>query len=258
MKNTFYLLLSGLLLLFAGCHEVTVGYLYTDEAKYPLNRMDIYNIPNRITELKGRLDAFKEQTVDLQNEYDRVNSIYLARQADLDEYNQEVVFPAQDSVDKILIKDTDMAKRAELEKRLEEVIRPHQEELVQIRDKAQAEVKAAEKAINDLADRLGIESPLIVQQEIDDLQSRLDYEIPWTTSLIQGVLGTEPLLYEIESVKGPDADAFLRYTGMMGGGRIYVKWDIDVPAGEYVVSVKVSNEGYIKVFEDAFTFVVSN
>lgn len=258
MKNTFYLLLSGLLLLFASCHEVTVGYLYTDEAKYPLNRMDIYNIPNRITELKGRLDAFKEQGAALQTEYDRLNENFKGRQSDLDKYNNDVVYPLRDSVEKIIDPIKEPVKHAELKKRLEEQIYPHQKELVKIRDDAQADLKKVEKAINDLADSLGIESPVIVQKEIDDLQSRLDYEIPWTTSLIQGVLGTEPLLYEVESVKGPDADTFLRYTGMMGGGRIYVKWDIDVPAGEYVVSVKVSNEGYTKVFEDAFTFVVSN
>lgn len=260
MKDRLYLILLGSLLLLAGCHDITVGYLYTDEGKYPLNKMEIYNIPARIEYLQGKLKEFDKQAGSLQAEYDRLNEIYLAKQAVFEEYKNTVVAPARDSIDKILVVGKDDQKIAEIEKRLEEVIRPHQKELQEAADAAQVELKAAETAINQLADRLGMASPVEVKKEIAELQERIEFGIPWSTSVIQGVKGTEPLIYEIEEVTGGSAEnaaLFRKYVSAAGGGRLYVSMDVDVPAGEYKVSVRVSNEGRTTVFPEAFTFVVT-
>ena len=42
----------------------------------------------------------------------------------------------------------------------------------------------------------------------------------------------------------------------MGGGIMFVAFDVEAPAGTYTVSVVVENEGQRAVLEDAFTFIL--
>ena len=103
------------------------------------------------------------------------------------------------------------------------------------------------------------DTPDNLEQKITDLQTQLAEDIPFTTSPISSVEGTEPLIYEIESVKGPTPEAvaeFSKYLGVMGGGTIWVKRDVVAPAGNYTVSLRITNEGRSKVVADAFTFIL--
>ena len=82
---------------------------------------------------------------------------------------------------------------------------------------------------------------------------------PWVSPKMQGVIGTNPLLFEIDEVKateGGNADMFRSLLKIRGGGRMEFPLISDIPAGRYFVSVRVYNEGYSNIVKDAFTFIV--
>lgn len=255
MRKVTYFLMWGFLFLFVGCHDITVGYLFSDEAVYPVNKMEIYNIPGKITELQDMLDRFNEEAAPLKAEYDRLNTILTDKTTELETYNKTIITPIEDSLKMASVSE---AKKQELELRLEQV-RPVYETMKAERDVAEQAAWNAQQAVNEKATSIGIASPVLVEKQIDDLENRILYKAPWTTSVIQGVLGTEPLMYEVADVKNEtpgNADQFRKYLKALGGGRLQVDQEVDVPAGEYIVSVRVSNEGRSKVLEEAFTFIV--
>lgn len=251
-------MIFGSILWLAGCHDVTVGYLFADEAEYSPNEMEITNIHERLAELKANLKIFTEKAGPLQDEYNRLNAEFLALQAEIDALNG-IINPKLDSINKILDPVKDALKITELKEQLETVYYPQQEELMPRYDEAQGKVHNAELKLQELADELGIESSTITAREITDLENRISYKVPWVTAKMIGIQGTEPLVYEIVEIKNESAEnavAFGNYLKIVGAGQMWVDQDFDVPAGRYVITVKVSNEGRSQVFTDAFTFVV--
>ncbi|MEG0795765.1 MAG: hypothetical protein RR397_04545 [Odoribacter sp.] len=86
-------------------------------------------------------------------------------------------------------------------------------------------------------------------------QVRIDNKSPWVTSPIEGILGTGPMYFFIDHVKvigKGDAAIFSKEVSMMGGGRLVFPFSYTSPQGLYAVSIRVENEGYSKVLEDAF------
>lgn len=258
MKIIFNLLIFGSVLLLTGCHDITVGYLFTDEAEYSPNELEITNIYVRLAELKANLKIFTEKAGPLQDEYNRLNAEFLALQTKMDSLNG-IINPKLDSIDRILDPVKDALKIEELEKQLATVYYPQRKELTARYDEAQGKVHNAELKLQKLADELGIKSSTITAGEITDLENRISYKVPWVTAEMIGIKGTEPLVYEIVEIKNESAEnaaAFGNYLKIVGAGQMWVDQDFDVPAGRYVITVKVSNEGRSKVFTDAFTFVV--
>ena len=92
---------------------------------------------------------------------------------------------------------------------------------------------------------------LTVRTVLDPVEDelRMANDANWVSPKIQGVLGTNPLIYELENVTA--TEVIVRGAGIMELP-LYTK----VPKGKYLVSVRVSNEGYSAVIEDAFTFIV--
>lgn len=84
----------------------------------------------------------------------------------------------------------------------------------------------------------------------------------WVSSEISGVLGTNPLIYSIEDVKvenGGDAELFKEQAWIIGGGRVYFpSKNIKTPNGTYILSIRVSNEGYSAVLEDILRVVITD
>lgn len=255
MRKVTYILILGYLLLFAACHDITVGYLFTDEAAYPVNKMEIYNITNKIAELQGLLDQFNEEAASLKADYDRLNAILTEKTNELETYSKTVITPIEDSLKMVSISED---KKKELENHLAEV-ELVAEAIKAEKDVAEQAVWDAQKKIDDKADSMGIDSPVLVAKQIAELENRVFYKAPWTTSVIQGVLGTEPLMYDVVDIKNENAEnaeKFRKYITAIGGGRLNVNQNVDVPAGEYIISIRVSNEGREKVLADAFTFIV--
>jgi hypothetical protein len=89
--------------------------------------------------------------------------------------------------------------------------------------------------------------------------TRLENDAPWVSLRIQGVLGTPPLYYAIESARergGTDVAPFLDELSITGGGIFYFPLRHAAPPGEYTVSIRVYNEGHARVLPDIFTFIV--
>ena len=101
---------------------------------------------------------------------------------------------------------------------------------------------------------------MIIRKELDPLKDayRKMNNAPWVSPKCQGVDGTAPLLFEIVDVTSVDGDAamFKSFLKIRGGGRMEFPLKVSVPVGHYLVSVRVSNEGYSEVIPDVFTFIV--
>ena len=116
-----------------------------------------------------------------------------------------------------------------------------------------------QQQVNQIAEELGFGSEKELTNQVDKLKNTIEYEIPWVTSPIEGVLGTEPLVYSIENVKNENAanaELFRKSLSIMGGGRMYVEQNLEAPAGRYGVSIRLENKGQRAILEDAFTFIV--
>lgn len=90
---------------------------------------------------------------------------------------------------------------------------------------------------------------------------RIEFHTPWETSKIQGTDASSVPVYTISSIKSEDGDAIAAYeqfTINPGSGKVFLPWDHTVPAGEYVFSIGVSNEGgqNSEIAEDVLTIVI--
>lgn len=93
----------------------------------------------------------------------------------------------------------------------------------------------------------------------DELDAYRIYNVaPWVSPKLQGVIGTNVISYVVEHVVSEDGDAemFKRLVSVRGGGRIEFPLVSDIPAGKYVVSLRVTNEGHSALLKDIFTFIV--
>lgn len=112
------------------------------------------------------------------------------------------------------------------------------------------------------ADNAGyLPNELEVKKTLDPVEDavRIANEAPWVTPKIQGVLGTPPLLYEFVNVKasdGGDAELFKQEIIVRGGGVMELPLYTKLPAGRYVVTLRVSNDGYSSALSDVYTFIV--
>lgn len=86
---------------------------------------------------------------------------------------------------------------------------------------------------------------------------RLD--IPWLSTKIQGVKGTQPLYVEIKDVTSADgeADALRQVLTVRGDGMLTVPLDVSaIPNGRYEISLRIYNEGYSNDVDKVFTIIV--
>lgn len=102
---------------------------------------------------------------------------------------------------------------------------------------------------------------LVVRKTLDPEEDakRIENNAPWVTGRIQGVLGTNPLIYDFVSVKAPSekaAEIFTSEIVVRGSGILELPLQTKLPVGDYVVTLRVSNEGYSDILSDVFTFSV--
>lgn len=248
-------------LLSVACQNITVGYLKADYGDYSIGKMEIYDIPTRIQELQEKKILFNESP--LKVEYDKKKEISEIMQKNKELFS-DTVKSVRDSITRLedSKEEADIQQVKELQEKLEQVLIPREDELRNILNASLIDLQKAEKALDDYAHELGIPTLAGLEEQIEKLEYMLRFEVPWVTTEIEGVEGTEPLMYEIVQTKGPDPESvekFMAYTEIIGGGRICVRQEVvaNVPAGEYVVTVRVHNEEREKVFPDVFTFVIT-
>lgn len=114
---------------------------------------------------------------------------------------------------------------------------------------------------------LGYDHDLVIQyypQYIPGIVQGEDYErysqkIPWVSYQLQGVEGTKPFKYEIVGVKeinGGDITELLTKSKARGDGAIEVEIENDIPVGEYLIDLRISNEGHSKVLPEILRIIV--
>ena len=98
---------------------------------------------------------------------------------------------------------------------------------------------------------------MIVQSVLDPVEDarQIEFEIPWQSTSIEGILGTAPIRYVIKNIASEHPEATSQFS-MQGAGIIKLPWNHTVPPGRYVFDVEVSNEGYNVVLERIFTVIV--
>ncbi len=98
---------------------------------------------------------------------------------------------------------------------------------------------------------------MIVKSLLDPVEDarQIEFEIPWQSTSIEGILGTAPIRYSIKNITCDYPEATSQFS-MQGAGIIKLPWNHTVPPGRYVFDVEVSNEGYNVVLERIFTVIV--
>ena len=147
MKIIFNLLWITSLFLFTACNDVTVGYLFTDEAAYSPDKIEIYGLEQKITELEKQLEKFAEEAGPLQAEYDAQNKLYKQYKGELDDLDYDVIIPLRDSIDKIWVEGTDDLKIAAAKERLENELYPLRASIGSKMNAAQVAMQAVQKEI---------------------------------------------------------------------------------------------------------------
>lgn len=254
MRKILFILGLGYCILFAACSDVEIGYLVTENAAYTKDSLYLYNIEERLEELTNILEEFREKTGPLLEEKAELTELRQDKQYDLWDFDDYEIAPVREQLENCT--DAEMCKKLEaLLKELEEKREEMRKEISALDD----QIWNLQYELNQIAEELGFSSEKELVNQVDKLKNTIEYAIPWVTSPMEGVLGTEPLSYTIESVRNENAanaELFRKSLSIMGGGRMYVAQDLEAPAGRYSVSIRVENKGQSAVLKDAFTFVV--
>ena len=90
---------------------------------------------------------------------------------------------------------------------------------------------------------------------------RIEYGSPWVSLQLQGYEGTEQIHFSVESVTSDQGEAaaatFMSELTIRGGGALMYPLENNAVPGTYVVSVRLTNDGYSQVVEDAMTIIVT-
>lgn len=100
--------------------------------------------------------------------------------------------------------------------------------------------------------------PEYIPTEAGSDYERVKYNIPWVSTPIEGVEGSEPIFCTIKSVTsaGGNAAKLLECLTVRGDGTLEVPLENDVPPGRYSISLNFTNEGWSKDVDDCFTIIV--
>ena len=266
-KYTLYLPLFFALFALAGCEKEHTGYLFTENARYPIDSLKIIRYEDynqEVIRLEEHLNSYSGEILDSLNAYraieaeeekiteelDRLEGIMNKHGEKLNAYLDQFADESDADPDRVqeLTDNCEKAYEAWVTYELEVYV-----PVYQIRDRIERKIKA-------LCQEAGLETPFTIARELEKLQKQQALDIPWTTSCIEQLLGTEPITYTLVSIRSDRGEAaaadFGRYLSVIGGGRMYVDAKVNSPAGKYMVSLRVSNEGYSVVLPDIFTFIL--
>ncbi len=258
MRNIIYFIAAGIIGLFSACQDITIGYLESDTAKYTIDTLHILNVNKELQRLKATEADFYENNKELQDE------VKLLAQDTLDLHDQwgeeldEALIPIWDEMDEAIDNDDydKLDELTELQLQIQEDFEIKYRALI---DAIKDEMDEKNEELENLAADMGIGSLAILQKQITDYQEKVDYKLPWASPKIEGVQGTQPLLFSVIGVTSDNAEAaakFMEYVGVLGDGTIYVDQNVDVSPGNYAVSLKIENEGRTRILENIFTFIM--
>lgn len=100
---------------------------------------------------------------------------------------------------------------------------------------------------------------LVVKAVLDSVEDadRIGWQLPWQSTAIEGVSGTPVVSYAISRV---DADngytEAVRQFKLVRKAVIELPYDHTLPVGNYVISVRISNDDHVTVIDSAYTVCV--
>lgn len=100
--------------------------------------------------------------------------------------------------------------------------------------------------------------PEFKEEEAGPDYTRVKYNIPWTSTPIEGIEGSAPIYCTIKSIVSEDGDVakLQECISVRGDGTFEVPIINDVPVGYYMISLNFSNEGWSKDVDNCFTIIV--
>lgn len=93
----------------------------------------------------------------------------------------------------------------------------------------------------------------VLDPDID--AKRINFKIPWQSTSLEGVLGTDPVLYSITGITCDEPDVPGQFS-MRGKGIIELPYNHSVPPGRYVFKIRIENEGYAVELDSMYTVIV--
>lgn len=275
-KNILYTI--TLLLLISSCHDVRVGYLITDNAEYSIDSLIITSYNALISRYEKSNDEFvKKVSKDSIDAFDKLHEKLLILEVEKNRLS-DIYYEKSDAYnDYINSGGSDPAVISDLKNQMQEAEDKYESYRRNLYEPVYDRIYDLNTLFRMCAENMGREysnifrsywdfmsgysTPHFLTKYIESIKKLKQENIPWTTSTIEGILGTQPLMYEILDVKGENkegSDEFRKALSVMGGGRLIVEGNVDVPLGRYVVSLVVRNEGYRNEIKNAFTFIISD
>lgn len=98
---------------------------------------------------------------------------------------------------------------------------------------------------------------MIVKASLDPEEDarQIEFKIPWQSTSIDGVQGTSPVRYSIKSIDSEHPGAVAQFT-MRGKGIIELPYNHTVPAGRYVVNVRIEAGEHVQELDSMYTVIV--
>lgn len=267
--NKIYHIFSAffVFLALAGCEKEHTGYLFTENARYPIDSLKVLRYENynqEVIRLEEKLNSYSGEILDSLNSYRMVEAEETKINEELDRLegimnkHGEILYAYLDQfADE---SDADPARVQELTENCEKAGEAYMIYIQEVYDPIFQIKDRLEKKIKLLCQEAGLETPFTISRQLEELKKQQSMDIPWTTSCIEQLMGTEPITYCIESIRSDRGEAaasdFGRYLTVIGGGRMYVDAKVNSPVGRYIVSLRVSNEGYSVMLPDIFTFIL--
>ncbi len=83
--------------------------------------------------------------------------------------------------------------------------------------------------------------------------------MPWTSTALEGVEGTAPMLISIRKVTTDSGDiaAMLKQLTVRGNGIFTLPVKHSVPGGHYKISLSIKNEGYSRNLDNIYTIIIN-
>lgn len=252
-KMTTIIGILSVWLVFTSCEGPAVGYLVTEDVTYPIDSMVVMTYPRleqEILNLEQRKTDFDSSDegkaiLEKKEELEKIVAIYEFKADSI----QEIKNDLEDQMYGSDISDEEFERLYELWEKEHAV----QDDLYRLWEEVDAKI----------ADVMAVRKEVIgnIDHDILLLQRQIADTVPWTSSPVEGVLGTEPITYSIARIDGENdvkTSLFSKYLTIIGGGRFILYWSkVELlPLGRYVISIRVTNEGYSRVIDNVFTFIV--
>lgn len=113
-----------------------------------------------------------------------------------------------------------------------------------------------------------IDSLVVYRHPLPTSARGMDSSIPWTSLRMEGIAGTKPIVYtfaDVKATEGGDAVAFRKVVEqgefvVQGGGILVLQQKALslLPNGKYIISLRISNEGYTLTKSNVYTIIVKD